>query len=286
MLECHESRSSQIKIVESPKIAFSIDQSSRVGKMPVMRNAVAIGLAAILIAIAFVACSKPSSPVAEQKSSTTPPAPTQPSPIAEEPPPKPVSPKATTRPPKPVHQRPTSPTPQEAAAQIQNDVGRYSIVQSEADREALVDEIGDLKDSVEHKEQVAQALTTLFRMEASPAVRAEIMTQLGDLEHTSAVDPIQLGLDPNQPQEVQDAATEAWVNLLQDLVDAEDPAAFDQMVRALQPTLPRDVREAGIDGLEDLDDKRAVPILQQLLHDNDSEVREYAKDALDWLNTD
>jgi len=251
-----------------------------------MKNTMAIGLAAILVPTVFVSCSKPSGSKPEQNPAAAPPVTTQPAPMAEELPSKPKPPKTAAHPPKPVVHIPKGPSPQEAAAKIQENVGRYSIVPSEADRETIVDEISDLKDYVEHKEQVAQALTTLFRMEASPSVRAEIMTQLGDLEHTSAIDPLQLGLDSHQPQEVQDAATEAMVNLLQDLVSAEDPAAFDQMVRALQPSLPKDVREAAIDGLEDLDDKRALPILQQLSNDSDPEIREAAADAIKWLTAD
>ena len=93
-----------------------------------------------------------------------------------------------------------------------------------------------------------------------------------------------MGLDSKQPEEVRDAATEAMVSFLQGLVEAEDPAAFDQMVHALQPSLPRDVREAAIDGLEKLEDRRAVPILQQFLQDDDAEISEAAADAVDWLN--
>ena len=163
-------------------------------------------------------------------------------------------------------------------------MGRYYTLVSEEERSEVISEIGSLAEYVEPKSQVTEALRRLFLTETNPATRAEIITELGDIEDPSAAAPILLGLDAQQPEEVRDAATEAMVSLLQGLVDAKDPAAFDQMVHALQPSLPRDVREAAIDGLENLEDKRAVPVLKQFLQDDDVEIRGAASDAIDWLS--
>lgn len=48
---------------------------------------------------------------------------------------------------------------------------------------------------------------------------------------------------------------------------------------------PTEVRQSAIDGLIDLEDQRAIPILNGLLNDPDEEIREGAKDALEMLQT-
>jgi HEAT repeat protein len=176
------------------------------------------------------------------------------------------------------------PSPQEVPGRLQSAMGRYYALVSADERSEVISEIGSLAEYAERKSQVTDALRTLFLTEANPAVRVDIVTELGDIKDPSAAGAILLGLDSKQPEEVREAATEAMVSLLQGLVEAEHPAAFDQMVHALQPSLPRDVREAAIDGLEELKDKRAVPILQQFLQDDDAEIREAAADAVDWLS--
>lgn len=176
------------------------------------------------------------------------------------------------------------PSPQEVPGRLQDAMGRYYALGSAEERSDVINEIGSLAEYAEQKSQVTDALRTLFVTEATPAVRAEIITELGDIEDPSAGAAILLGLDAKQPEEVREAATEAMVSFLQGLVEAEDPSAFDQMVHALQPSLPHDVREAAIDGLEKLEDKRAVPILQQFLQDDDAEIRESAADAVGWLS--
>jgi hypothetical protein len=46
---------------------------------------------------------------------------------------------------------------------------------------------------------------------------------------------------------------------------------------------PKDVRESAIDGLTDLAPKYALPILQALVSDQDQEIRDLAKDAIEQL---
>jgi hypothetical protein len=48
---------------------------------------------------------------------------------------------------------------------------------------------------------------------------------------------------------------------------------------------PKEVRQSSIDGLEDIDSKYALPILQALLGDPDEEIRDAAKDAIEMLQT-
>jgi len=112
-------------------------------------------------------------------------------------------------------------------------------------RSAIATEMGRLADAGVPKPQIASALGNLFRDENSVDVKTDILNELGDLEDPSAYDQIVAGLDQHQPDEVHTAAIEA---------------------------------------LDDLSDKRAIPLLQPFLMDRDEVVRNAAQSAIDSLN--
>jgi hypothetical protein len=72
------------------------------------------------------------------------------------------------------------------------------------------------------------------------------------------------------------------------LVDMEGntEAKLDMLKTAVLPSQPIDVREAAIDALVDLEDKRSLPILKELLNDQSADIREAAKDGIELLQED
>jgi len=57
------------------------------------------------------------------------------------------------------------------------------------------------------------------------------------------------------------------------------------LTMAIRQGLPNDVRESAIDGLIDLEDARAIALLNGLLNDPDTQIRESAQDAIELLQT-
>ena len=55
------------------------------------------------------------------------------------------------------------------------------------------------------------------------------------------------------------------------------------LTQGVRQGLPVEVRQSAIDGLIDLEDNRAIPLLNGLLNDPDQEIRESAQDALDLV---
>ncbi len=77
------------------------------------------------------------------------------------------------------------------------------------------------------------------------------------------------------------------VDLLDSLLGIEGQVEekLKMLTLGAEKGLPTDVRQSAIDGLIDLDDQRAIPVLNGLLNDPDEEVREGAKDALEMLQS-
>ena len=114
-----------------------------------------------------------------------------------------------------------------------------------AQRSAMATGMAKLADAGVPKPQIASALGYLFRDENSTDVKVDILNELGNLEDPSAYDQIVAGLDQRQPDEVHSAA---------------------------------------IEELDDLGDKRAIPLIQPFLTDRDDGVRNTAQSAIDSLN--
>jgi hypothetical protein len=81
---------------------------------------------------------------------------------------------------------------------------------------------------------------------------------------------------------------ELKIDLLDSLlgIDGYKDEKLIMLTMGARPGLPSDVRQSAIDGLIDLEDPRAVPILNGLLNDPDPEIREGAKDALEILQSE
>jgi len=112
-------------------------------------------------------------------------------------------------------------------------------------RSAMATEMGKLADAGVPKPEIASALGYLFRDENSTEVKTDILNELGNLE---------------------------------------DPSAYDQIVAGLGQSQPDEVHAAALEELDDLGDKRAIPLIQPFLTDRDEDVRNAAQSAIDSLN--
>jgi len=130
-------------------------------------------------------------------------------------------------------------------SRLQDMLRNFHTTGDRVQRSAIATEMERLADAGVPKPQVASALGYLFRDENSTDVKTDILNELGNLEDPSAYDPIVAGLDQHQPDEVHAAA---------------------------------------IEELDDLGDRRAIPLIQSFLTDRDEDVRNAAKSAIDSLN--
>lgn len=131
--------------------------------------------------------------------------------------------------------------------------------------------------------QVVDALVNMLRMENDVDLKVQIVSELSLLEHPAALHPLLSYAGPGQPPEVQEAAIDGADTLLTDLAFTEDHAMLEPIIKATGSQYPAAVRESAISALEDLDDDRAIPALQNLVKDPDPEISRAAQAALDWL---
>jgi hypothetical protein len=68
-------------------------------------------------------------------------------------------------------------------------------------------------------------------------------------------------------------------------IDGQDERKAALLSAGAGADQPKEVRQSAIDGLEDIDSKYALPILQALLGDPDEDIRDAAKDAIEMLQT-
>lgn len=147
--------------------------------------------------------------------------------------------------------RVSEPTPAPAIAvpyldmRLQTALRTFQTTSDKIDRSVLVGEVVKLADVAVPKPQVAVALGTMLQQENSVDVKTDILDELGNLD---------------------------------------DPAAFDQIIQGLGANQPQEVRIEAIDALDMLGDKRALPLLHQLLSDHDADIREAAQNAIESLN--
>ena len=150
-------------------------------------------------------------------------------------------------------------------------------------RGSLVTDLSGLADEGVPKPAIADTLGKMFQIEPTVEIRINILDELGALETPAAFDIITAAFSPSQPAEVQEAGSSAAESLLTDLSFQEDQLSLTVIQRAVDARLPQAVRLAGIRALEDRQDPKASPTLQRLLNDPDAEVRDAAKDALEWI---
>jgi hypothetical protein len=94
--------------------------------------------------------------------------------------------------------------------------------------------------------EAISVLGRLFQMEKDPELRTEILDSLFD-------------------------------------IDGQDERKAALFAAGAASNQPKEVRQSAVDGLEDIDAKYALPILQSLTTDPDEDIRDAAKDAIESL---
>ena len=180
--------------------------------------------------------------------------------------------------PKPVANRPVRTEP------LANLLGQYQARTGQKDeRSELISDVAAMAGQTAKPEEVAATLGKMFKMETDPALKNEILDELGSVDTPAGLAPLLSALNAGQPSEVQQAAADAAESLLRDLAFSEDPGVLQQVAPALNAQYPSSVRLAAISTLEDLENKAAIPLLQPLVNDQDPEVSKAAADAIEWL---
>lgn len=129
-----------------------------------------------------------------------------------------------------------------------------------------------------------QQVEHLTKLEHSYRATPELTTKiqiLYDLSGTgvpAAVDSITRLFQTESDAEMKGQMIDAL-----DDIDGENDRKLTMLTGAIAPNQPQDVRETAINALSDLEDGRAIAILQGLLNDPSEDIREAAQDAIDWL---
>ena len=134
--------------------------------------------------------------------------------------------------------------------------------------------------------EAAETAKTVAKIEQDYAAatemgsKLEIMYRASDLPAREGVQTVgylfQRETDPELKTEL--------LYVLQDF-DGEADNILTILTMAVQANQPQEVREAGIDGMSDLEDPRAIGILQGLLNDPNEDIRDAAKDTIEILQT-
>ena len=137
-----------------------------------------------------------------------------------------------------------SPDVSEAHNQLLVALAQYPLVDEKA-RNDIAEHLAELADQGVDKNTIERALGSMFGMESSADIKISILAEL-------------YALGP--------------------------PYVVDHAIAAVSSNQPLEVRDEGISILEELGDKRAIPVLQSLLADPDEVIREDAQEAIDFLN--
>jgi len=128
--------------------------------------------------------------------------------------------------------------------------------------------------------QVAAAIETAYISNPEFNSRVEQIYKLADAGTPQAI--ASLGRLFHMEKET-DLKTEIVDSLFD--IDGQDDRKAALFAAAAGADQPKEVRESAIDGLEDIEAKYALPILQGLLADPDEDIRDAAKDAIEMLQT-
>ena len=136
--------------------------------------------------------------------------------------------------------------------------------------------------TAEDDEAAAQVkkLENDYRNEQDFQKRVVILYDLSSTESPGTIDAIaRLFLDEKD--------TELKVELINSLmdIDGQKDKKLAILSSAVRGDQPKDVRLEAIDGMADVEDKRAVQILQAFTNDPDEEVRDAVKDTIEQLET-
>lgn len=129
-----------------------------------------------------------------------------------------------------------------------------------------------------------QQLQYLAKMEGAYQASADLSTKihiLYDISGTGA--PAALDSITRMFQAETDSEMKQQMIDSLDDVDGENDRKLMVLTAGIQSNQPQEVRESAIDSLVDLEDARAIAILQGLLNDSNADIREAAQDAIDQL---
>jgi uncharacterized protein (UPF0147 family) len=167
-------------------------------------------------------------------------------------------------------------------ASLGDTLARFQALNIEA-RVALVEQVADLADTDEKKVRATGILAEMAARETDEKVKLAIIDELERLEHPAVVGSLLRLLDSAQPETVRQSASDSLEYVLSEIATSRHPQAFATLITALDPRWPANIREAAIVAFEDLEDKRAIPVLEKLLNDPNEDVRVAAQDAIDLL---
>ena len=110
--------------------------------------------------------------------------------------------------------------------------------------------------------------------------RVVILYDLSSTESPGTIDAIaRLFLNEKDPEQKVEL-----INSLTD-IDGQKDKKLAILSSAVRGDQPKDVRLEAIDGMADVEDKRAIQILQAFANDPDEEIRDAIKDTIDQLQT-
>ena len=111
--------------------------------------------------------------------------------------------------------------------------------------------------------------------------RVVILYNLSSVESPETIDAVGRLFLNEQDKELK-------IELLNSLTDieGENDKKLTILSAAIRADQPKDVRSEAIDGMTNMEDKRAIQVLQGLLNDPDQEIREAAQDAIEQLQED
>jgi hypothetical protein len=127
--------------------------------------------------------------------------------------------------------------------------------------------------------QKIPALEKAYSETADAKQRRAIAYKLADIGNVGSVQALgRLFQKETDPDLKDDLLSALWVI---DGSDKEKVAVYALAVRSNQPD---EVRKEAIDGLSDIEDAAALPVLQALLTDPSQEIRDAAQEAIDSVN--
>lgn len=166
----------------------------------------------------------------------------------------------------------------EAAAAV--DLVKVYLQSSESEKRRLIDEVAD--NGRAHTRAVGD-LAELYAKETDESLKGEILDELAWIGSPQAFDAILQAVKAEAPGNSRESAVEALESVIDDLPEIGGSAALDRIARGLADDLPVSVRIAAIDAMSDSENPDVIPYLEPLLTDANAEIREAARDAIDWL---
>jgi len=224
-----------------------------------IRKAVLTGMAALAGAALVIGCSKPATQ--ETTPAAAAPAPAQSAPAA--------APAAAPAPAPAVAAAAPAPGGTNAAPMAASTEG-VAIPPPAAPQEAATQnaeaaqEIADMEGAYHSSTDFSTRIDAMYRI--SDVNSADAVSALGRL--------FAFEKDPEMKTELLDALSD---------IEGQDAGKAAILAEAAGTDQAKDVRQSAIDGLTSIDPQRALPILQGMVNDSDSDISDAAKDALEQV---